>query len=91
MKKAIRICIYGVVQNVFFRAFVKDNADKLSVKGYVRNREDGSVESWIEGDNKNVLKMVEICKQGPKHSMIKRVDEIEEKHHGFKDFRIIHF
>jgi acylphosphatase len=91
MKKAMRICIYGVVQNVFFRAFVKDNADKLKLKGYVRNKEDGSVECWLEGEDKNVLSMIEICKQGPKHSVIKRFDEIEEKHHGFKDFRIIHF
>mgnify|MGYP001562409564 FL=1 len=40
MKKSVRLYISGVVQGVFFRIFIKDNAEKLDVKGFVRNLED---------------------------------------------------
>ena len=89
MKKAVKVEIYGTVQGLFFRAFVKENADKLKLKGYVRNKSDGSVEAWFEGEGKNVNKMVELCKRGPEHSVIKRIDIFEEKVHGLKDFKIL--
>ncbi|HTY44148.1 MAG TPA: acylphosphatase, partial [Patescibacteria group bacterium] len=41
MKKSVRLYISGTVQNVFFRAFVKENAEKYNVKGFIRNLEDG--------------------------------------------------
>lgn len=89
MKKAVRLYIFGIVQGVFFRNFVKESADKLNLKGYVRNKEDGSVEVWIEGNNEDVEKMIEMCKQGPKHSVIKRLDIIEEKMQDMKEFKIL--
>jgi len=89
MKKATRVYIFGIVQGVFFRAFVKEVADKLNVKGYVRNKEDSSVEVWIEGRQEDVEKMIEECKQGPKHAVIKRFDILEEKFQGFDEFKIL--
>lgn len=91
MKKAIRIFIFGNVQAVFFRNFIKENADKLNIKGYARNKDDGSVECWLEGDQGTVEKLIEICRKGPKESVIKRIDQVEEKFQGFKDFKIIYF
>ncbi|MFH1500537.1 MAG: acylphosphatase [archaeon] len=90
MKKAVKVIISGAVQGVFFRAFIKENADEIGVYGHVRNLEDGKVEAWIEGDNKKVGKMIEVCKQGPPHSQIRRLDEIEERFQGFKEFKILH-
>ena len=89
MKKATRIYIFGTVQAVFFRAFVKENADKLNLNGYVRNKEDESVEAWFEGDSENVDKIVELCKKGPEHSIIKRLDIVEESLQDFKEFKIL--
>ena len=91
MKKAVRLYVFGVVQGVFFRNFVKENADKLNLKGYVRNKKDGSVEIWVEGDSKNVNEMIELCKKGPKHAIVNRLDIIEEKPQDMKNFRIIRF
>lgn len=91
MKKATRIYIYGTVQGTFFRIFVKKNADDLNLKGYVRNKEDGSVEAWFEGDSKDIERMIELCKKGPEHSIIKRLDIIEESLQGLKEFKIINF
>ena len=91
MKKALRLYVTGTVQGVFFRGFVKDNAEKLDVKGFVRNLEDGRVEVFIEGNPDNVNKMVEVCKKGPKHSQIRNVELKEEKFQSFKSFKVLHF
>ena len=89
MKKSIRAYITGTVQGVFFRKFVKDKADELGIKGYVRNLDDGRVEVWAEGNGKEVKKMVEYCKEGPQHASIRRIDLLEEKFQGFKEFKVI--
>lgn len=90
MKKAVRVYIFGTVQEIFFRAFVKENADKIGVKGYVRNKEDGSIEAWFEGNGEQVDEMIELCKKGPEHSIINRLDIIEEKMQDMPDFKILH-
>ena len=89
MKKAVRLYIFGIVQGIFFRAFVKENADKLKLRGYTRNKEDGSVEVWLEGQSEKVDEMIEICKKGPTNSVIKRLDIVEEKVQDLKDFKIL--
>jgi acylphosphatase len=90
MKKSVRLYISGTVQGIFFRSFIKTNAEKLNVKGFTRNLEDGRVEVFLEGDADRVNKMMELCKQGPKHSIIKKVEEKPEKFQDFKTFKILH-
>ena len=90
MKKAVRMYISGTVQGIFFRQFVKDNAERYNLRGFVRNLEDGRVEVFVEGDIENVDKMIEVCQKGPKHSQIKKVDVKEEKFQDFKEFKILH-
>ena len=89
MKKAVKVAIYGSVQGIFFRSFIKEKADELNIKGYVRNKTDGSVEALFEGNNTEVEKIIEICKQGPEHAIIKNMDIKEEKFQGLKDFKIL--
>ena len=88
----MKILIKGAVQGVFFRSYIKDNADKIRLKGHVRNLQDGKVEVIVQGDKKDVEKMIEICKEGAPHS---RVDEVEIEHikiiDGLKDFKILKF
>ena len=90
MKKSIRLYISGTVQGMFFRAFVKENAEKYNVKGFVRNLEDGRVEVFLEGNNNDVEKMIELCKKGPKHAEIRSLELKEEKFQDFKTFKILH-
>ena len=90
MKKSVRLYIDGTVQGVFFRAFVKENAERYNIKGFTRNLENGKIEVFIEGDTDNVNKMVELCKQGPKHSQIKKVKIKPERFQDFKAFKILH-
>ncbi len=90
MKKAVRLYIKGIVQGIFFRQFIKDNAERNDVRGFVRNLEDGRVEVFIEGDIENVDKMIELCQKGPKHSKINNVEIKEEKVQEFKEFKVLH-
>jgi len=89
MKKTTRLIISGSVQGVFFRQFIKDNADKKRVRGYVRNLEDGKVEIFLEGNYEDVDAMIPICKRGPQHSQIRSVEEKEERFQDFKEFKIL--
>ena len=90
MKKAIKVFISGNVQGVFFRSYIKEQADKLNIKGYVRNLEDGRVEAVIEGNIDDVDKMLELCKKGAPHSIVKNM-EVEERNFGdLKDFKVLH-
>jgi acylphosphatase len=90
MKKAARLYISGTVQGVFFRQFVKDNADKNNVKGFVRNLVDGRVEVFLEGEQENVQNMIAICRRGPAHSNLRKVEEKEDKLQDFKEFKIMY-
>lgn len=86
--KTLRVKIKGLVQGLFFRKFVKENADKLGVRGFVRNLEDGRIEIVIEGRDEKVNELLAGCKKGPKHSEIKEIEVEEIKHQGFEDFKI---
>ena len=90
MKKSVRLYISGTVQGVFFRGFIKENAEKLGVKGFVRNLEDGRVEVFVEGNIDQVKKMIEICKKGQRHSDVKNVEIKEERFQDLKTFKILH-
>lgn len=87
--KTVRIFIKGTVQSVFFRTFIKEQADELGVRGFVRNLEDGRVEVLVEGRDEKVHEMIERCKQGPKHAQIIEVKVEDMKHQGFEGFKIL--
>ena len=53
-KKRAHVIVEGRVQGVFFRAYTSDEAKKLGLAGWVRNRPEGSVEAIIEGDAASV-------------------------------------
>lgn len=91
MKKSVRLYITGTVQGVFFRGFIKENAEKLDLKGFTRNLEDGRVEVFVEGDPDKVNQMVDICRKGPKHSKVDNVEIIPEKFQDLKGFKVLHF
>ncbi len=91
MKKAIRLHLSGTVQSMFFRNFVKQNAENYNVKGFFRKLEDGRVEIFLEGNSDEVDKVAQMCKTGPKYAQIREVMEKEDHLQDFKEFRIISF
>ncbi len=83
------VFVSGRVQGVFFRQQTKDQADSLSVRGWVRNLPDGRVEAVFEGEEPAVKTLVEYCHHGPSRSKVTNVEVIwEEFIGGFNDFDV---
>ena len=91
MKKSLRFIVSGSLQPMFFNKFIKENAEKLNIKGFVRNLEEGKIEIFIEGNIDSMEKMAPLCRRGPQHSVIRNIDEKEERFQDFKDFKILKF
>jgi len=89
MKRAVRIIISGKVQDVFFRKFIKEHSDRLELKGYAKNNNDG-VEAWLEGDSESINKMIELCKKGPRDAIVEKTEVIDENVNNFKNFKILY-
>jgi acylphosphatase len=90
--RCVRLFISGWVQGVFFRAYVREKANKYGVKGWVRNLRDGRVEALLEGDEEGVRKVIEACKIGPEGAVVKDIQVIEEEYSGkFQNFTIQYY
>jgi len=84
-----RIVVRGKVQGVFFRDNVKQRAQELQLKGWVRNKADGAVEVVAEGPKIELSKLVQFCREGPGDAQILDVQFDALKATGeFPDFRI---
>ncbi|TKJ42138.1 acylphosphatase [candidate division LCP-89 bacterium B3_LCP] len=65
--------VQGRVQNVGFRYFAANCAERLKLTGWVRNNYDGSVETEVEGDRSAVEQFISDIKIGPRWSNISGV------------------
>ncbi|KAJ7972361.1 Acylphosphatase [Quillaja saponaria] len=68
--ESVRVVIKGRVQGVFYRNWTVENAKQLGLKGWVRNRRDGSVEALFYGDTSAVKEMGQRCRRGPPEAMV---------------------
>jgi acylphosphatase len=92
MKKAAKFTVHGTVQGVFYRQFVKENADALDLKGHVRNMGDGNVEVFVEGKGDKIDALEVFLNKGPEHSQIRHIEREEKKWSGdFREFKVIRF
>ena len=69
-----RIEIRGVVQGVGYRWSMADEARSLGVRGWVRNRLDGSVEAVLQGSPEAIDAMREWARKGPRSAVVAAVD-----------------
>jgi acylphosphatase len=68
--KSARIIVTGRVQGVGYRMWAERTASALGVKGWVRNRADGSVELLATGEEGAVAQLIEACGKGPRHAAV---------------------
>lgn len=73
MTKAVKVIISGRVQGVFYRASTQQAADRLNIKGWVKNLPNGCVEALFEADDEAIIKMVEWCRKGPAAAVVSDV------------------
>lgn len=62
---AVRATVRGRVQGVYYRQSCRQEARRLHLLGWVRNRADGAVEVWAQGGAHAVEQLVEWLWQGP--------------------------
>jgi acylphosphatase len=82
------VIVRGLVQGVGFRWFTKELADSLGLSGWVRNREDGSVELEAEGCSGPLEKFVEGLRTGNSSADVKEIVAVPAAPRGEKGFQI---
>lgn len=65
--------VYGQVQGVGFRYFAKRVAEKLNIKGNVKNLPDGTVQILAQGDEETLRRFLEIIRKGPPFSSVIKI------------------
>lgn len=85
--KTVRVRIEGRVQGVWFRAWTHGEAQQRGLRGWVRNRRDGSVEALFIGPTSAVDDMLEACWQGPPAARVDTVIPAPAEDDGSTGFR----
>jgi len=83
-----RVVVSGRVQGVFFRDSCRAQAQRLGVRGWVRNRPDGSVELVAEGSRDRVDQLLDWCRQGPPRATVTDIAVTDETPRAERPFRI---
>ncbi len=86
--RRVRVVISGRVQGVWYRGAMKEEAERLGLAGWVRNRPDGAVEAAVEGNEAAVAAIVVWCWRGPPAARVQTVDTREEASEDLTGFAI---
>jgi acylphosphatase len=71
----VSVRIRGRVQGVWYRGWTEEQAAQRGLRGWVRNRRDGSVEALFCGPAALVQDMVDACWKGPPAARVEAVEE----------------
>ena len=82
------LVVHGFVQGVGFRVSVARFARTRGVRGWVRNRADGSVEVVAEGATGDVAAVERFSHEGPRGADVTRVEAVDEPLEGLERFEI---
>ncbi len=83
-----RIRAHGRVQGVFFRDSLRREAEARGVAGWASNEADGTVAAVLEGVPADVDALVELCRRGPGHAAVERLEVDEEAPEGLRGFEV---
>ena len=84
----ITLEVSGRVQGVGFRYSAQNEANKLGINGYVKNRPNGNVKLEIEGSAAQLNTMIRWCRTGPPLSRVEQVKEWSGEVMGYDTFQI---
>jgi acylphosphatase len=86
VQQAVRLIIRGRVQGVGFRWWARAEARRLDLRGWVRNREDGTVELAAAGPPAAIEALIEACRRGPEAAQVRSVDRVAAQDDGSEGF-----
>jgi len=86
--ETFHLLISGKVQGVFFRETSRKLAEKLNIKGWIKNTPDGKVEALVTGDEKELNEFVNFCKTGPERAFVHDVKVSKQEVINFKKFEV---
>ena len=78
--------VRGKVQGVGFRYSTVREAQRLGIKGWVRNASDGNVEVWAEGSQGQLDLFLKWLSRGPEYSRVDSVKIEDKPPRGHSDF-----
>jgi acylphosphatase len=84
--ETLRLRITGKVQGVGYRLWATRTAASLGLRGWVRNRRDGSVEALVTGRPENVAAMVDAAHKGPPDARVAELTATPEDEDGSVGF-----
>ena len=79
------------MQGVFYRASTSDVANRLGIRGWVRNEPNGDVAIHAEGTTETLNSLLEWCRKGPPAAIVTKVDHTPVKVEGFSTFEVRRF
>jgi acylphosphatase len=86
-----QIRVKGQVQGVGYRYALRDEAQRLGITGWVRNRSDGSVEALLQGDAAALERLIAWARRGPALARVAELHEAAPEHdfdRGYTHFEI---
>jgi acylphosphatase len=88
----VRVEVSGVVQGVGFRWFVREAARRHSLAGWVRNRDEGTVEIAASGSSESIERFLEEVRRGPPGAYVESLrylpaDSLKSLEHPFSIVR----
>jgi acylphosphatase len=85
---ACRFLVRGRVQGVGYRYFVLRKAEALGLSGFARNLPDGVVEVVAEGDERTLVELETLLKEGPAFASVSHVERQAVAPRGGQGFHI---
>lgn len=86
--KHLNIVVKGKVQGVFYRDSTRQKARELGIKGFVKNKPDGTVYIEAEGDDKELDELIQWCKTGSPRANVSDVSVKEGNVTGYDAFNV---
>ena len=88
--KRLSVTIFGRVQGVGFRYFLRSQARALGLNGWVQNTDQNTVESMVEGSETALKEFLKLCHKGPLFARVENViPEWETATKEFSGFEIL--
>jgi acylphosphatase len=80
--KTVRIHVAGCVQGVGYRVWATRVAAETGLRGWVRNRIDGTVEMLVTGRDDALAAMIEAAHRGPRAARVGEVRVSDDQDDG---------